>query len=229
MSSFPDSANSTTLCSRPFGRHRRHRRNDHTLRGPAASSHRCSPSPARYYTGLRSLHLPVPPGLTGGAYVDAPVKQGWLYVVKAKIFHENEATLALAAAAAVPGTEAAGAGVNVGSGVSTAGRKSSTASVMTSWTAGRKELANTAAAITTRLVLWDMRDGKEMSAPAVKTGEWEVSRGTLFLRGGKLENARWRERQRQILLCRCCGICVVYDGLPVFEVVIFSRKVGSRR
>ncbi|CAN0188560.1 unnamed protein product [Scytosiphon promiscuus] len=127
---------------------------------------RCSLSTARCFTGLRSLYLTLPPGLTGGAYVDTPVKQGWLYVVKAKVFHENEAS----SAPAIPGAEAGGGAA--GPGVSAAERKGSALSAMTSWATGRKGSAK--AAITTRLVLWDMRDGKEMSAPAVKTGEWEA-------------------------------------------------------
>ena len=89
--------------------------------------------------------------------MDTPVKEGWLYVVKAKIYHEREdATQVLAG----PGS----AGVT--------GRKGSKMAVRMSWVAGRKESKSTA--VTTRLMLWDMLDVKEMSAPAVKTGEWEV-------------------------------------------------------
>lgn len=123
---------------------------------PPPAPHRCSPSPTRCFTGLRSLCLVVPAGLAGGAYVDTPVKDGWLYVVKAKVFHEEEG---------------AGAGDGAGAEVEGAGRKGSRLAVMTGWTAGRKISKSN---VTTRLVLWDMRDGKEMSAPAVKTGEWEV-------------------------------------------------------
>lgn len=50
--------------------------------------HRCSLSVVRCFTGLRSLCLTIPPGLVGGAYVDTPVKEGWLYIVKARVFHE---------------------------------------------------------------------------------------------------------------------------------------------
>lgn len=81
------------------------------------------------------------------------MKEGWLYVVKAKVFHEGED--------ATQDPSVAGAC-----------RKGSKLARMTHWAAGRKDSKPTA--ITTRLVLWDMRDGKEMSAPAVKTGEWEV-------------------------------------------------------
>lgn len=88
--------------------------------------------------------------------MDTPVKAGWLYVVKAKVFHEGEE--------ATQDASVAGAG---------AGRKGSKLAIMTNWAAGRKGSKSTA--VTTRLVLWDMRDTKEMSAPAVKTGEWEVS------------------------------------------------------
>lgn len=161
---------STTL-HLPSARHRHHH-NNQTRRHPAASSRRCSTSPARCFTGLRSLFLTVPPGLTGGAFVDTPVKQGWLYVVKAKVFHENEATLALAPG--VAGAEG-GAGASAEPGALTAERKGSVLATVTNWAAGRKGSAK--AEIATRLVLWDMRDGKEMSATAVKTGEWEVSGG----------------------------------------------------
>eukprot|EP00903_Cladosiphon_okamuranus_P006046 g5963.t1 len=115
---------------------------------------RCSLTPTRCYTGLQSLCLTVPPGLVGGAYVDTPVKEGWLYVVKAKVFHEGEDP--------TEDPSIAGAG---------AGRKGSKLERMTNWAAGRK--GSKPESVTTRLVLWDMRDGKEMSAPAVKTGEWE--------------------------------------------------------
>lgn len=87
--------------------------------------------------------------------MDTPVKEGWLYVVKAKVFHDGEE--------ATQGSSVDGAG---------AGRKGSKLVMLTNWAAGRKGSKSTA--VTTRLVLWDMRDTKEMSAPAVKTGEWEV-------------------------------------------------------
>ncbi|CAM9535261.1 unnamed protein product [Ectocarpus sp. 12 AP-2014] len=117
---------------------------------------RCSPSPTRCFTGLRSLCLVVPAGLAGGAYVDTPVKEGWLYVVRAKVFHEEEG---------------GGGGGGAGAEAEGAGRKGSRLAMMTGWTAGRKGSKSN---VTTRLVLWDMRDGKETSAPAVKTGEWEA-------------------------------------------------------
>lgn len=90
--------------------------------------------------------------------MDTPVKEGWLYVVKAKVFHEEEGG-------------GAGAGDGAAAEAEGAGRKGSRLAMMTGWTAGRK---GSKSKVTTRLVLWDMRDGKEMSAPAVKTGEWEV-------------------------------------------------------
>lgn len=93
----------------------------------------CSPSPVRCFTGVQSLCLIVPPGLTGGAFVDAPAKKGWLYVAKARVFHEE-----------APGS--------------------------TNETKQEQQPEVSA----TRLVLWDMRDGKEASAPATKRGEWEV-------------------------------------------------------
>lgn len=42
--------------------------------------------------GTRSLCIHVPPGLGGGggAYVDASINEGWLYVVKARVFHEED-------------------------------------------------------------------------------------------------------------------------------------------
>lgn len=80
-------------------------------------------------------------------------------MVKAKVFHEGEE--------AKQDPSAAGAGTG-------AGTMGSKLAMMTNWAAGRK--GSKPAAVTTRLVLWDMRDGKQMSAPAVKTGEWEVGR-----------------------------------------------------
>lgn len=50
---------------------------------------RCVPSRTRCYTGLRSLRMTVPPGLMGGAFINTTVKEGWLYVVKARVFHEE--------------------------------------------------------------------------------------------------------------------------------------------
>lgn len=132
----------------------------HAMLAPPPAPHRCSPSPTRCFTGLRSLCLVVPAGLAGGAYVDTPVKDGWLYVVKAKVFHEEEGA-----------GGGAGAGDGAGEGAEGAGRKGSRLAAMTGWTARRKGSKSN---VTTKLVLWDMRDGKEMSAPAVKTGEWEV-------------------------------------------------------
>lgn len=90
----------------------------------------------RCFTGLRSLWLTVPPGLKGGAFVDTPVKRGWVYVVKARVFHEEEEEEASRSAGNSKGPE-------VG--------------------------------LTTRLALWDMLDVTEMSAPATKRGEWEVT------------------------------------------------------
>lgn len=89
--------------------------------------------------------------------MDTPVKEGWLYVVKAKVFH--------AGAEATQDPAVAGAG---------AARKRSKLAMTTNWVSVRK--GSKPEAVTTRLVLWDMRDAKEMSAPAVKTGEWEVGR-----------------------------------------------------
>ncbi|CAM9833331.1 unnamed protein product [Ectocarpus fasciculatus] len=129
---------------------------------PPPAPHRCSPSPTRCFTGLRSLCLVVPAGLAGGAYVDTPVKDGWLYVVKAKVFHEEEGA---------GDGDGDGDGDGAGPGAEGAGRKGSRLAAMTGWTARRKGSKSN---VTTRLVLWDMRDGKEMSAPAVKTGEWEA-------------------------------------------------------
>lgn len=100
-------------------------------RNATSSQHRqcrCFPSPVRCYSGIQSLCIVVPPGLTGGAFVDAPAREGWLYVARARIFHEE----------APPSSSAE-----------------------------QPEAG-------TRLVLWDMRDGKETSVPATKMGEWEV-------------------------------------------------------
>lgn len=93
--------------------------------------------------------------------MDTPVKEGWLYVVKAKVFHDRE--------------DATRDSAESGSAEAT-GRKGSKLSLRASWAAGRK--ASKPSPVTTRLMLWDMRDGKEMSAPAVKTGEWEVGCAT---------------------------------------------------
>ncbi len=109
--------------------------------------------------------------------MDTPVKEGWLYVVKARVFHDREgATQASAESGSAEAT----------------GRKGSKVSLRTSWAAGRK--ASKSTAVTTRLMLWDMRDGKEMSAPAVKTGEWEVGWEELELScamAAKRENMRF--------------------------------------
>lgn len=103
-------------------------------RGNLSKYDRSSPSAEHCFTGLRSLWLAVPPGLTGGTFVDTPVKQGWCYVVKARVFHE---------------VASPSAGKNKGP----------------------------EAELTTRLALWDMRDLKKMSTPAMKRGQWEVSEG----------------------------------------------------
>ncbi|CAM9846328.1 unnamed protein product, partial [Laminaria digitata] len=105
---------------------------------------RCSPSPARCFSGVQSLCLNVPPGLTGGAFVDTPAKQGWLYVAKARVFHENEASPSASASAATMKNQRQ-----------------------------PEEEEEEVEVVTTRLVLWDMRDGKETSVPATKMGEWE--------------------------------------------------------
>ncbi|CAM9314056.1 unnamed protein product [Pylaiella littoralis] len=133
---------------------------------------RCSPSSTRCYTGLRSLRLTVPSGLAGGAYVDTPVKEGWLYIVKVKVFREQQQTHEEATQA-----PSSAGGTGSGGGAAPSGRTGSRLTSMESKRAtGRKGSTTTsaAAAVTTRLVLWDLRDMKEMSAPAVKTGEWET-------------------------------------------------------
>lgn len=63
-------------------------------RGNLSNYHRCSPTAKHCFTGLYSLWLAVPPGLTGGTFVDTPVKQGWCYVVKARFFHEDASSSA---------------------------------------------------------------------------------------------------------------------------------------
>lgn len=101
---------------------------------------RCSPSPIRCYSGVRSLCLVSPAGLAGGAFVDTPVKEGWLYVLKARVYHEDPFVLIGSKSSNIPEEAAATCGA--------------------------------------RLVLWDKQDGKVISEPATKSGEWEV---TMFL------------------------------------------------
>lgn len=146
------------------------------------SSHRCFPSSARCYTGLQSLCLTVPSGLAGGAYVDTPVKTGWLYIVKVRVFREQEEEEE--ATQLPPGGESGNEGRGGGRGgdeVAPAGKTGSKLTLLKSWATGRKR-STTPAAVAAKLVLWDLHDMTEASAPAVKTGEWEVGASTVCYR-----------------------------------------------
>ncbi|CAM9621891.1 unnamed protein product [Choristocarpus tenellus] len=60
-----------------------------TKSGAALDDIRWSISEERCFTGLRSMCLMIPCGLVGGVCVETTVTEGWVYICRARVFHEE--------------------------------------------------------------------------------------------------------------------------------------------